>query len=307
MAWLIGLAISMWMLGAGLIRITSGQSARLDFRELAAKRHLMLGHHSLNLSVQLPRVLILVIVAIIVGPAANAAFTAAVLVVGFVNVIPVHLTTALFALAPGDEEALHREVLRTMQICLVVALVSAPFFIVFSHFILGLFGKDYQSATAAMVILGFTTYPVAIKAHFVSIARVRGRIQQAAYLTMIGACFEVGFEQFGLNGTGSRAQRLATAWHSYWRLSCSDRPCSACCATSDHPVIEFRKGPQADAVKLAVQNLASAAFNQSPPGDVPRNGVSGREELVERGSGRLTGPVDRSRRNLVLAVDTAPV
>jgi len=98
-AWLIGLAISMWTLCVGLVRITSGQPARLEFRELVAKRRLMLGHHFLNLSVQLPRVLILVLVAIIVGSAANAAFTAAILMTGFVNVIPVHLTTVLFALA----------------------------------------------------------------------------------------------------------------------------------------------------------------------------------------------------------------
>jgi hypothetical protein len=44
-----------------------------------------------------------------------------------------------------------------------------------------------------------------IKAHYVAIARVRGRMQQAALLTMVGACLEIGFaaaggEIYGLTG-----------------------------------------------------------------------------------------------------------
>ena len=282
-AWLIGLAISMWTLGVGLVRITSGQPARLEFRELVAKRRLMLGHHSLNLSVQLPRVLILVLVAIIVGPAANAAFTAAILVVGFVNVIPVHLTTALFALAPGDEEALHREVSRTMRICLAVSLVSAPFFIVFSHFILGLFGKDYQSATAAMIILGLTTYPVAIRSHFVSIARVRGRIQQAAYLTMIGAFFEVGLAAVGaeLHGlTGTAAGYCAALILEALMFGPTVFGVLRKKRTPRHGI---RRDQVADGVIPTAGSSSSDDGGEVPPGAISSDGGSRQEELAERG------------------------
>ena len=51
-----------------------------------------------------------------------------------------------------------------MKISLVVACVSGPFFLLFSTSILGVFGKQYEIAAAAMAILGFTIYPIAIKA-----------------------------------------------------------------------------------------------------------------------------------------------
>lgn len=196
-AWLVGLVISVLAVGMGLRSLTRGQRTHLDFERLVAKRRLIVGHHSLNLSIQSPRLIIPVLVATIVGPQANAAFTVAFLVVSFVNIIPSHLSTVLFALAPGDEVSLHREVRKTMRICLILALASAPFFVISAGVILGFFGPLYEIATAALAILGFTTFPLAIKAHYVAVARVRGRMQQAALATTLGACLEVGLAAVG--------------------------------------------------------------------------------------------------------------
>lgn len=198
-AWSIGLAISLVTLSIGLGRLTSGSPWDLNFHRLIEKRKLMIGHHWLNLSVQSPRLIIPVLCAAIVGPVANASYTAATLVVAFVIIIPFHLSTVLFALAPGDEVALQRETRKTMRISLFLALASAPFFILFSNFILVLFGPRYQAAAPAMALLGLTTYPYAIKCHYVAIARVKGRMRQAASWTMIGAVLEIG-----LAGEGGR-------------------------------------------------------------------------------------------------------
>ena len=110
-------------------RLTEGQSSRLDFQNLFLKRHLMFRHHWLNISIQSPRLIFPVVVALIVGPTANAAFTAAILVVGVVQMIPNLLSTVLFALAPGDEESLRREVHRTMRISLVLSIVVGSVFL----------------------------------------------------------------------------------------------------------------------------------------------------------------------------------
>jgi len=206
-AWMAGLVISLVVLVQGLRTLTRGQSSRLDFKRIFEKRRLMVGHHFLNLSIASPSLILPVLVAVIVGAEANAAYTAASLVIGFVNVIPAQLSTVLFALAPGDEVALRREIPKTMRICLALALASAPFFVIFSSLILRVFGHDYEAATAAMAILGFTTYPYAIKAHYVAIARVRGRMRQAALWTIVGAGLEVGLAAtggafYGLTGVG---------------------------------------------------------------------------------------------------------
>ena len=196
-AWLAGLVISIVTLGFQLAKLTRGEPARLEFRQLFEKRRLMVGHHWLNLSIQAPRLLLPVLVVLILGPRANAAFTAAFLVVSFVNVIPAQLSTVLFALAPGDEAALRHQVRKTMRICRLLSIASALFFLIFAGLILQAFGQDYEIATTALIVLGLTTFPLAIKAHYVAIARVRGRMQQAALLTTVGAGLEIGLAAAG--------------------------------------------------------------------------------------------------------------
>jgi O-antigen/teichoic acid export membrane protein len=196
-AWSGGLIVSMLVLVLELGRLTNGQSSRLDFQNIFRKRHLMFRHHWLNLSIQSPRLIFPVLVALIVGPTANAAFTATILVVGVVQMIPNLLSTVLFALAPGDEESLRREVRKTMRISLVLSIASAPCFFIFSDLVLRLFGPNYVVASTAMGILGLSTYPYAIKSHYVAIARVQGNMQQAVLRTMTGASLEVGLAAAG--------------------------------------------------------------------------------------------------------------
>src|SRR6202034_408190 len=134
-AWFAGLLISLVTLAIQLAKLTRGQSSRFDFQRIFEKRKLVIGHHWLNLSIQSPRLVLPVLVAVIVGPKANAAFTAAFLVVSFVNVIPSQLSTVLFALAPGDEAALRHQVRKTMRICRLLSLMSAVLFFLFAGLI----------------------------------------------------------------------------------------------------------------------------------------------------------------------------
>jgi hypothetical protein len=127
----------------------------------------------------------------LVGPAANAGFYTAALITNFVTVIPSHLSTALFALNPHDEVALTRETRTTMRVCVVVAVASAAVFGFGSHEILSVFRHSYVSAAPAMALLGLTTLPFAFKAHFVAIARVQGRMTQAAFVATVAAAGEV--------------------------------------------------------------------------------------------------------------------
>jgi O-antigen/teichoic acid export membrane protein len=162
----------------------------------------MIGHHWLNLSIQSPRLILPVLVIVILGPRANAAFTAAFLIVSFVNVIPSQLSTVLFALAPGDEAALRHQVRKTMRICRLLSVVSAVLFFFLAGIILKVFGHDYVRATTALIIVGLTTYPQSIKAHYVAIARVRGWMQVAAFRTTVGALLEIGLAAAGAHVHG---------------------------------------------------------------------------------------------------------
>ena len=196
-AWAIGLVISLIVLTFRLSSATKGQVWRVDIKGLLAKRHLMVSHHWLNISNLAPRLVLPIVVTTVVGAEENAGFTAALLIIGFINIIPSLLSTVLFALARGDEAALRREVKNNMRISLFLAIVTPPTFILLSHFALGLFGEKYVAASSALAILSFTTYPAAIKSHYVAIYRVRGLMNRAALSTTLGAALEVGFAVIG--------------------------------------------------------------------------------------------------------------
>lgn len=207
-AWIVGLALSLVVVIFELARHTRGDKWRLHFAHLLERRKLLFGHFWLNISIQSPRLIIPVVVAIIVSASANAAFTIALLLVSFINIIPIHLSTVLFALKPGDETQLSIEARRTMRVCAFIAALAAPFFLVSAGFLLSLFGPKYRIATDALMILGLTVYPLAIKTHYVAIARVRSQMSSASVRTLLGGSLEVGLaaaggKMYGLTGVAA--------------------------------------------------------------------------------------------------------
>lgn len=203
--WLAGQLLSMLFIRRPLSRATGLGSWRPAFRTLVNQRKLVYSHHWLNVSVLAPHQLLPIIVAWIVSPSANAGFYIALFIVSFVNVIPTQLSTALFALRPGDEVALREEIRVSLRICVLLSVLSGPVFLFGSKLILGLFRHSFVDAAPAMAILGFSTLPVAIKAHYVAIARVRQHMRQAAVRTSIAALVEVaasiaGAELYGVTG-----------------------------------------------------------------------------------------------------------
>jgi O-antigen/teichoic acid export membrane protein len=197
LAWLLGVAVSFVTLLPSLRSATANEPLRFDFNYLVSRRRLLVSHHWLNVSIQAQRFLVPVIVAGLLGATANAAYYTAYLLVGFITVIPTHLCTALFALAPGDEAGLHREVKLTIKLCAALAVVSYPFLFVLGPVFLGFYGHTYLQATGAIRILGLLTFPAAVKSHFVAISRVRGAMSRAAVLSTLGLGLEVSFAVLG--------------------------------------------------------------------------------------------------------------
>lgn len=160
-------------------------------------RSTALGHHWLNVAVQAPRLILPVVAAVVLGPLETAAFYVASLLINFISTIPWHLSTVLFAIGVGDTERLRRETRLTMRISAALALVSAPLVWLTSRFDLGVFHGSYTVAAAAMAVLGLTTFPSAVKSHYVAISRVQGRLARAALLASVGAALEIGLATVG--------------------------------------------------------------------------------------------------------------
>jgi O-antigen/teichoic acid export membrane protein len=210
-AWLAGLALSAAALIRWLWKSTHGPEAppaRLQLAYFRERRRLMYGHYLLNLSAAAPGLAMPVIVAILLGASVNASYTAATLIAGFVNTIPFQLCTVLFALAPGDVVRLRIEMRKTLSISIGLGVAAVPFLFLFSHLVLSIFGSRYTSGTHTLELLGLGVFPSIVIAHYVAVARIRGRLKQAALWTTFGGAMEIGGgilggKLFGITGVAA--------------------------------------------------------------------------------------------------------
>lgn len=210
--WLAATTLSLALTFRLIGRVPETGSWRPDFGNLVAKRGLIWSHHLLNVAVVAPSLLAPVAVAALVNPTANAGFYTALLVTNFVNIIPSHLSTSLFAIAPGDERALAHEARTTMRVCAALAVGSAVLFGFGAHLILHIFRHSYDSAASAMTLLGLATFPAAVKSHYVAITRVQGRMRRGAIFAAVAAALEIAGVVVGAlaaDVTGAAAGLLA--------------------------------------------------------------------------------------------------
>lgn len=200
LAWTVAAALSLLfmrpLLTAGSARCT------VDMRLIRQHAGLALSHHWLNIATQTPRLAVPVVAFALLGGRLSAAFYVAALIVGFVSIIPYHLSTVLFALKPGDAVGLRRQARFTFTVSIGLAVISVPAFAFLSSFSLRLFSPEYVTATRAMMLLGLTILPSAIKAHYIAVSRVHGRLTRAALTSTVGAGLELAAAAVGAHGYG---------------------------------------------------------------------------------------------------------
>lgn len=200
--WVVRDLVKEWVIGLN--------RGGLDFSLIRSHGTLALRHHWLNVAISAPRLALPVVAAVIVGTQVTAAFYIALLLVTFVNMIPTVLTTVLFALKPGDDATMRHQVRFTMSISGLVAGASAPLIFLGGRFALGHINHHYIVATTALWILGLTTGPAAVKAHYVAVARVANRLARAALFASVGALFEVALAALG--GAVDGVSGIALGW-----------------------------------------------------------------------------------------------
>lgn len=210
-AWVFAALLSLWFV-RGLVMGPGGTRTRptVDLSLIRSHGRLALRHHVLNVSVMAPSFAIPAIALIVVGPRLTAALYAAMLMVGFVGIIPGLLTTVLFSLTTGDEAALREQVRFTLAVSILLGVVAALVFYFLSGFALSLFSSAYLTAHTAMRLLALNLAPGAIKAHYVAIARVRGKMGRAARLTTATAALEVTLA--GLGGWMGGLTGISLGW-----------------------------------------------------------------------------------------------
>ena len=145
-SWIVGIALSMMLLAIRLRLSGIRVLPRPDWGVLRGLGRTALAHNWLNLSLSIPMSLIPVLVTVIVSPSANAAFYAAWTLVFFLKVVPIHLSTVLFAVAAADPQVIARKLRFTLRLSLLIGLPGMAVLGIGAHLALSMFGPGYARA-----------------------------------------------------------------------------------------------------------------------------------------------------------------
>ena len=172
-------------------------------------RHLFktaLNHNWLNLAIATPPRLIPVIVTVAVGPKENAVFYVCYMTTSLLFMVPVHLSTVLFAIASASPELIAEKLRFVLRLSLMIGLPVMAVLAIGAHFALGLYGPFYQQeGTIPLLLLIIGYIPMMPKAQFIAVSRATNKVGRAAALLCCTASIEmcaivVGGHLWGLKG-----------------------------------------------------------------------------------------------------------
>ncbi len=191
-AWVAGTAVSLVPVAIRLRLAHTHVLPRPDWAVLRGLGRTALAHNWLNLAVTVPQTLIPVLVIVVVSPSANAAFYAAWTLAGFLRVVPIHLSTVLFAVAAADPHVIARKLRFTLRLSLLIGLPGMIVLGLGAHLALSLFGPSYASAaTVPLLLLVISYIPGIPKLHYMAVCRATGQIPRAAAVLTVAAAAEV--------------------------------------------------------------------------------------------------------------------
>ncbi len=168
-------------------------------------------HHALNLALQVPYFAMPIVASAVLGAADAGRLYATWSIAGFVFVLPVALSTSLFAAGARGTGGFTRQVRFTVRSSLLACLAANAVLALLGGFVLSLFGAEYaETSRLALVLVCLGGLPLIIKDHHVSIARVHGRVGREAIVVWSLSvaelvCAAVGAHLGGLTG-------LAAGW-----------------------------------------------------------------------------------------------
>ncbi|MCA1666945.1 MAG: hypothetical protein LC793_05980, partial [Thermomicrobia bacterium] len=210
--WTLGNLISLLLLAAfGAIKRVPLKQYVPQWRPLRGLGRAALGHHGLNLALQLAALALPIVVTLVLSATANAYFYTAWLIAGFIFTGSYSLSLVLYAVGAADEALLRRKVRFTLAFAAGADLIANGVLLMSAGWILRIFGHAYATeATWTLRILGLGALPLIIKDHYVAICRVRRRAGRAALLVIIGSALELGLAALGARLGGLRG--LSIGW-----------------------------------------------------------------------------------------------
>jgi O-antigen/teichoic acid export membrane protein len=189
-SWFGGTLVS-FIAVAGFRRLPAG-AYRPQWTLLRRLGSSALQHHALNLSLQIPALLMPLIVTVFLSATTNAYFYVASMISGLVYVVPVALSTALYAAGSHEPATFARKIRLTLGLSFVTGTLANAFLLVAAEPLLGIFGRAYaQQVATVLQLMALGVFPGMIKIHFVAVCQTHKRVQLAAVLAACGAVTEL--------------------------------------------------------------------------------------------------------------------
>ena len=235
LSWVAGLILSLIPVAIRLRRSGRPALPRPDWGVLRGLGRTAMAHNWLNLAIQVPLSLIPVLVTVVVSPSANAAFYAAWMICNFLYIIPVHLSTVLFAVAAADPGALAAKLRFVLRLSLLIGLPGMAALALAAHPALSLFGAGYaRAATVPLWLLVLGYVPSLPKVYYIAVCRAAGKVSRAAVVLTGFAAVEVAAAAVGgmtggliglsvgllsvsvVEGLATAPAVLRVAWQTRW-------------------------------------------------------------------------------------------
>ena len=204
--WAAGYVISLVL----LVQLVGGRSSLRSphFGVLRSLGWQAVGHHVLNVALQLQGLLMPLVVAVLLSVTATAYFNMAGLVATLVFVIPSALATVLYAAVSAEPASLAHRLRFSLGLSLALTCLVNLSLLVAAGPILGVFGASYASNGAIpLVLFSLGAIPITFREHFATIQRLKGRPLGAAPIILAGALARIvlgaeGARLDGLTGLG---------------------------------------------------------------------------------------------------------
>ena len=185
-----------------LRRMRPTRSALKGMRYVAAQ------HHVLNMALQLPYFAMPIVANVTLGSERAGYLYATWSVAGFVFVLPIALSTALFASGARDTSTFLAELRFSLRYSLAACIAANLVLLPLGGVVLHVFGSVYaKNGHTTLVLLCLAGFGMIVKDHHVTIARVTGRVGREAILVWgLTVCelvaASVGASLHGLTGLG---------------------------------------------------------------------------------------------------------
>lgn len=235
------------------------QAYRPDWGLVRQFRGAAMAHHALNLTLQVPIMAMPLVVTVLLSAEMNAHFYIAWMIAYFVYIGPSSITTVLHAVGAGHPAALARHIRRTIGLSTIIGVLANVALLIGGDFVLGIFGDGYaQQAGVSLHILAVAVFPLIIRSHSMTIARIHDRVAGAARFMLLGSLLELSLAAIGARLDGLTG--LSIGWVVALSIEAAFhvRPVLHAALVSDdhtsHALLSMiRVGPQRTATTVAEQ------------------------------------------------------